>query len=373
MWRWNRGSHGCSAAAQCWGAGAAVGAADDLLIGTGQPLIAEDAVTDARIKDLAAVGALGIGAWAGYPVVSPSGHVLGGLCVIDDHARPFTDTQREALQTLARSVSSEIALRQALRQALASGAAAVELARTLQESLLPPSLPRVPGLDVAAVHLPADATHADVLGDFYDLFRTPGDTWCAVLGDVCGKGIEAAKVTALARYTVRTEATQHPHPATVLRRLHHALVDQTVSNRFLTAALTTFTVRADGSVVGRYSSAGHPPALIRRADGTVQELHIRGTLLSTFFTPEQVHLDETTFTLEVGDALLLYSDGITEARTRRRGPLFGEDALAAALAATATMDASTTLAHLCKVVTAHSGGYAVDDTALLVLRVPAHP
>ncbi|MFD3374868.1 MULTISPECIES: PP2C family protein-serine/threonine phosphatase [unclassified Streptomyces] len=343
-----------------------------LLIATGRPLIAEDAVTDARIKDLAAIGALGIGAWAGYPVVSPDGHVLGGFCVIDDQARQFTDAQRESLKTLARSVSSEIALRQALRAALASGAASAELARTLQESLLPPSLPQVPGLDVAALHLPADATHAEVLGDFYDLFRTPGKTWCAVLGDVCGKGIEAAKVTALARYTVRTEATQHPRPATVLRRLHHALFDQKISDRFLTAALTTFKVRDDGSVSGRYTSAGHPPALIRRADGTVEELHIPGTMLTTFLNPDQVRLGETTFTLRAGDALLLYSDGITEARTRQRGPFFGEDALAAALAATVTMDAHTTLSYLRKAVTDHTGGYAVDDTALLLLRVPTH-
>jgi serine phosphatase RsbU (regulator of sigma subunit) len=342
-----------------------------LLIATGEPLIAEDAVTDARIKDLAAIDALGIGAWAGYPVVSPGGHVLGGLCVVDDQARPFTDDQRESLRTLARSVSSEIALRQALRQALASGHASAELARTLQESLLPPSLPEVPGLDVAAVHLPADATQAEVLGDFYDLFRTRGTSWCAVLGDVCGKGIEAAKVTALARYTVRTEATQHPRPAAVLRRLHHALFDQKISDRFLTAALATFKVLADGRVCGHYSSAGHPPALIRRADGTVEELQARGTLLTTYLSPDRIHLSETAFSLQAGDALLLYSDGLTEARTRERGPMFGEENLAAALAATTAMDARATLAHLVKIVIEHSGGHAVDDTALLLLRVPA--
>ncbi|MHA6765642.1 PP2C family protein-serine/threonine phosphatase [Streptacidiphilus sp. PAMC 29251] len=343
-----------------------------LLIGTGQPLIAEDAVTDVRIKDLAAIGALGIGAWAGYPVLSPDGHVLGGFCVVDDRARPFTAAQRESLQTLARSVSSEIALRQALRQAIASGQASAALARTLQDSLLPPSLPTVPGLDVAAVHLPAHATGAEILGDFYDLFHTRGTSWCAVLGDVCGKGVEAAKVTALARYTVRTEATQHPRPATVLRRLHHAMVDQQVSDRFLTAAIATFRLHSDGRLTGRYTSAGHPPGLIRRMNGTVEELQTPGTMLTTFLAPEQIHLSETLFTLHPGDALLLYSDGITEARDSNRGQLFGEDRLAAALAQTAApaLDAGATLAHLCGVVAEHTGGYAVDDTALLLLRVP---
>jgi serine phosphatase RsbU (regulator of sigma subunit) len=344
-----------------------------LLIGTGEPLIAEDAVTDVRIKDLAAVDALGMGAWAGYPVLSPGGHVLGGLCVVDDRARPFTEAQRDSLRTLARSVSSEIALRQALRQAVASGRASAALARTLQESLLPPSLPQVPGLDVAALHLPADATGAEVLGDFYDLFRTRGKSWCAVLGDVCGKGVEAAKVTALARYTVRTEATQHARPSTVLQRLHHAMCDQQVSDRFLTAVMVTFRILADGRLTGRYTSAGHPPALIRRADGTVETLHAPGTMLTTLLGPDQVHLSETTFALRPGDALLLYSDGITEARTRERGPLFGDARLAAALAGAEAPDARATLTHLCKTVAQHTGGHAADDTALLLLRVPQQP
>ncbi|MGW1771314.1 GAF domain-containing protein [Streptomyces sp. NPDC002104] len=77
-----------------------------ILIGIGRELIAEDEATDPRIKDLAAVGALGIGAWAGYPVVAPGGHILGSFCLVDEPPRPFTPSQTQALQTLARSVSS---------------------------------------------------------------------------------------------------------------------------------------------------------------------------------------------------------------------------------------------------------------------------
>ncbi|NJQ16943.1 PP2C family protein-serine/threonine phosphatase [Streptomyces bohaiensis] len=342
-----------------------------LLIGTGKELIAPDAATDTRIKDLAAVDALGIGAWAGYPVFSPDGYVLGGFCVVDKDARPFTPEQSQALRTLARSVSSEIALRQALRQARARGEASEALARTLQDSLLPPRLPDAPGLDVAAVHMPADTTGAagaEVVGDFYDLFRTRGNSWCAVMGDVCGKGIDAAKVTALARYTVRAEATQHARPATVLHRLHEALVDQHVSDRFLTVALIVFRPDTDG-VTGHYATAGHPPALIRRANGTVEELTAEGMLLSPLLPAAREGHRQRAFRLHPGDALLLYTDGITEARDRDRGPLFGEDRLAAALAATRGLGAADTLEALWQEASEHAGGHAVDDTALMLLRV----
>ncbi|MEV6197157.1 PP2C family protein-serine/threonine phosphatase [Streptomyces sp. NPDC051920] len=154
-------------------------------------------------------------------------------------------------------MSSEIALRQALREARALGDASAAPARTLQDSLLPPSPPKVPGLDVAAVYLPGEAG-ADVVGDFYDLFRTRGKSWCAVMGDVCGKGMDAAKVTAPARYTVRAEATQHASPAAVLHRLHEAMTEQRLGDRFLTAALAVFRPDAHG-ITEHVASAGHPP------------------------------------------------------------------------------------------------------------------
>ncbi|MFG2303960.1 PP2C family protein-serine/threonine phosphatase [Actinacidiphila glaucinigra] len=342
-----------------------------ILIGTGKELLAPDVRTDPRVKDLPAVDALGIGAWAGYPVVSPGGHVIGGFCVIDEDARPFTPQQSEALRILARSVSSEIALRQALREARAAGDAAAALARTLQESLLPPCLPQAPGLDVAAIHRPADATGAigaEVVGDFYDLFQTRGRKWSAVMGDVCGKGLDAVKVTTLARYTVRAEANGYDNPATVLHRLHGALVEQHVSDRFLTAAMAVFEP-GPGGITGLYASAGHPPALIRRVDGTVEELDATGILLSPEIPAVRDDFDETAFRLFPGDALLLYSDGLTEARDRHRGPLFGADRLGRALAATRGADAADTLDRLWQAASAHSGGHAVDDTAMMIVRV----
>jgi serine phosphatase RsbU (regulator of sigma subunit) len=255
----------------------------------------------------------------------------------------------------------------ATETALATSSA---LARSLQDSLLPPVLSAVPGLETAASYLPAAGGTA-VVGDFYDLFRAKGPWWCTVMGDVCGKGTEAAKVTALARYTLRAEATQHLSPAAVLTHLNRALLDQRGGDRFLTAVYATFRA-TPGGVAGRLCTAGHPPALIRRADGRVQEVGRLGSLLG--FLPD-VDLADVCFRLADGDVLLLlYTDGATDARPRSAdgstGPLFGQDGLAAALADCADLDAVGIIARLSGILTGHSGDWASDDTALLALRVP---
>jgi serine phosphatase RsbU (regulator of sigma subunit) len=117
------------------------------------------------------------------------------------------------------------------------------------------------------------------------------------------------------------------------------------------------------------------PALVRRADGRVHRIDARGPLLG--FLPD-IRLADVRFRLAPGDTLLLYTDGATEARERPGSPqaarpLFGEDALADALAGTHRLDAATTISHLSQILALHTGGWASDDTALLALRVPPRP
>ncbi|WP_237536029.1 GAF domain-containing SpoIIE family protein phosphatase [Streptomyces sp. SID3343] len=336
-----------------------------ILVATDRPLIVDDALApESPIRRLKAVDALGIGAWVGFPIHGPGGEVLGGLSVIDERPHTWTADEVQGLATLSRSVSTEIGLRQALSQATAR-------VRTLQDSLLPPGLPAVPGIEAAAAYLPAGG--ADVLGDFYDLFRLRGEHWAAVLGDVCGKGVEAATVTALARYTLRAEAARSLSPAAVLKRLHLALLDRQDSEeqRFLTAIHATFRPTATG-LAGRLCTAGHPPALIRRADGRTQEVGVAGTLLGAI---ADVRLTEARFRLNAGDTLLMYTDGIIEAHSHTpgrgpRGPLFGERRLHEVLAACHGLDAQATIDRVAAATLAHTGGPAGDDTALLALRVP---
>ncbi|MFD9740555.1 PP2C family protein-serine/threonine phosphatase [Umezawaea sp. NPDC059074] len=342
------------------------------VIGLADRFAVVDAARDPRTRDHPSVGPMRIGAWAGHPILSTGGEVLGSLCVIDEDPHDWTPSELATLETLARSVSNEINLRRSLVVAQASQRASTELARSLQESLLPPVLATVPGIQAAASYLPAGGN--SVLGDFYDLFHAKGAWWSAVLGDVCGKGVEAAKVTALARYTVRADTGHHLSPAAVLRRLNTAMLDQPGPRRFLTAVQATFRV-TDTGVAGRLCLGGHLPGLIRRANGRVQQIGVAGSLLGIL---DGVDLTDVRFRLGPGDAMLLYTDGATECRapataTSPAGPFFEEEGLAAALAECATLSAQQIVDHLGQVLSAHSRGSASDDTALLALKVPARP
>ena len=343
------------------------------VVGLGGRLVVDDAAEDPRTRDHPSVAPMKIGAWAGYPVLGPADEVLGSMCVIDENPRSWQPAELAALGTLARAVSNEVNLRSSLAAVQQSLLASQALSRSLQDSLLPPVLRPVPGLDVAASYQPA-AGGTTVTGDFYDLFNARGPWWSAVIGDVCGKGVEAAKVTALARYTLRADGTQHVSPAAVLQRLNAALLDQQRDGRFLTAAYATFRV-TPGGLAGRLCCAGHPPALVRRADGRVRQVDAPGPLLGLL---PGIELTDVRFRLAPGDTMLLYTDGATEARARPAspdpaGPLFGDDALAAALAGTHGLDAAATISRLNQVLARHTGDWASDDTALLALRVPPRP
>jgi serine phosphatase RsbU (regulator of sigma subunit) len=345
-------------------------------VGMNGPFIVEDAASDPRTAGHPGIGPWGVGAWAGFPIVTADGHAIGTMCVIDAEPRVWKPDELETLAVLARAVSSEVNLRitldtarGALETAQAALARSSELARSLQDSLLPPLLQPVPGLDTAARYLPASGDET-VVGDFYDLYQARGRWWTAVIGDVCGKGTEAAKVTALARYTLRADAGEHLSPAAVLDRLNAAMLAQQAP-RFITAVQATFRRTAAG-LAGRLCLAGHPPALIRRADGRVQEVGVIGPLLGVL---DRVHLTDVRFRLAPGDLILLYTDGACEGRADPdrpdpRPPIFDDEALARTLAASHGLDAAATTGHIAAALAAWHGGWASDDTALLALRVP---
>jgi sigma-B regulation protein RsbU (phosphoserine phosphatase) len=250
----------------------------------------------------------------------------------------------------------------ARRRAEDSEARARALARTLQASFLPPAILPIPGLDVAGAYRPAgDGT--EVGGDFYDVFDTGRGTWGAVLGDVCGKGASAAVLTALARYTVRAEALRTPYPSAVLAGLHEALI-RYHPDQFCTA-LFAILQRATDGIRLTVASGGHHLPLRLRADGTFQTVGHTGTILGMLDTP---HLTDTTAMLAAGDVVVLYTDGVTEARYD--GEFFDDDRLRAVIAGAAGLDAQRIADGIVAAALDFQHGDARDDMAVVVVKVP---
>jgi PAS domain S-box-containing protein len=239
-----------------------------------------------------------------------------------------------------------------------------KIARVLQRSLLPPHLPEIPGVEVGAEYLPVGETN-DVGGDFYDLINTVEDGWLCAIGDVRGKGVEAASVTALARYTIRAVTLKDDRPSEVLAALNEAMLRQLPEDRFCTAACVRLEPQ-DGSVgVGvDVSRAGHPPPLLVRSGATVEEVGCSGKVLGVFPDAE---LRDTSLRLMPGEALVLYTDGVTEARSPD-GEFFGEGRLRHLLSSCAGCDAATLARRIKGVVLDFQEGYPRDDLAVLVLR-----
>ncbi|MEV4453686.1 SpoIIE family protein phosphatase [Streptomyces mirabilis] len=241
---------------------------------------------------------------------------------------------------------------------------------TLQRTLLPPTLVNVPGLDVAAhYHI---ASTDKVGGDFYDLFPLASGTWGLFLGDVCGKGAAAAAVTSLARYTLRAAAVYDPDPVAVLSNLNTVLNHEYNGQdpRFCTVVFGLLIPDTDrGGFRVTLASGGHPPALLMRADGSADYLPTPGGQLIGALP--DAHIATTTVRLDLGDTLLLHTDGLTEAHTAQitDGDRYGDDALldfAQALAPTTASDAVAAVRDLLDTL----GTGVDDDTAVLAISVP---
>ena len=240
-----------------------------------------------------------------------------------------------------------------------------QLTTTLQQTLLPPALPSVPGLDVAAHYHVASVD--EVGGDFYDLFPLSAGTWGLFLGDVCGKGAAAAAVTSLARYTLRAAAVYDPDPTAVLTNLNTVLNHEYNGQdpRFCTVVFGILTPDHDGFRI-TLASGGHPPALLMRADGTADYLPTPGGQLIGVLS--DVYIATTSFHLGVGDTLLLHTDGLTEAHTAVVGDRYGDEALLDFGRSLAPTHAAATVGAVRDLMDTLGTGVD-DDTAVLALSV----
>ena len=242
-------------------------------------------------------------------------------------------------------------------------AASAALAEALARALLPPRLPQPRGLAVASAYRVGGDGMA-VGGDFYDLFPV-GGAWDAVIGDVRGKGAEAAAVTGLARYTLRAAAIEHDRPSEVLRVLNEVLLREDDAALFLTASHARIRPGRDGAVV-TLANAGHPLPMLVRPDATVTPVGEPGSLSGVLDEPDLI---DTEVLLRPGETLVFYTDGVTEAR--RSGVEFGEDGLVAVLAASARLTVSGMVSAVENAVLAHRESAGGDDLAVLALRATA--
>src|SRR3954452_15922781 len=237
------------------------------------------------------------------------------------------------------------------------------VARTLQQSLLPGTLPTIPGVDLAAQYVAA-GEGMEVGGDFFDVFAVgEQDEWALVIGDVCGKGAEAAAVTALARYTLRAVTSRSPSPSATLATLNEEMLRQMPEPRFLTAVLGHLAVAPEGGGRLTLASGGHHAPVILRASGSAEIAECRGMLLGV--EPDARAVD-CTLDLQPGDAIVLYTDGISEARVDRPLPAA---AVAAALRPGLTAGAAAIARRAVELAEEHAGGPLRDDVAVLVLRL----
>lgn len=279
------------------------------------------------------------------------GRTLGVLTLVTaESRRRFDETDKEFAEQLASRAAVAVD-----NARLAS--ARREIAETLQRSLLPDAVPPIPGWEVATLYRAASASdEVEVGGDFYDFFKTT-DGWMVLLGDVTGRGVQAASMTSLVRHGARFLAKQEHSPSAILARLDEALREQ--PGLSLCSALCV-RLAPDRFVM---SSAGHPAPLLVRSDGRVREIGGSGPLLGGW---EGSVWADRTIAISPGETLLMYTDGVTD--TRGEEERFGGGRLRRLLADNAEAAPAELLTQLGAALDRFQAEGHSDDTGAVALR-----
>jgi PAS domain S-box-containing protein len=282
------------------------------------------------------------------PMRVPTRTIGAMALVTDEHSgRRFQSEDQELAEQLGRRAGV------AIENARLYGQVA-DIAETLARSFLPSQLPEVPGWEVASLYRPmVSEQRIELGGDFVELL-TVGEQWFAVIGDIEGKGVVAATISALMRHGTRLAAQQRPEPASVLTQLDEALRNYPSE---ITCTMLCARLGAESMTV---ASAGHPPPLLASADGVARELQIAGPLLGAF---GDATWEQQSFAVTPDELVLLYTDGITEALGGRRG--LGRDRLRRLLCEQAGRRPADVVEALSQALASHE---VRDDLAALVLR-----
>ncbi|MBV9454579.1 MAG: PAS domain S-box protein [Rubrobacter sp.] len=331
----------------------------------------EEAARDAEHRQI--LWRLGLKSYMIVPLVA-RGRTLGAITLVAaESGRRYGQADLELAEELARRAALAVDNARLYR-------GRIQIARTLQEGLLPSQLPEVPGVEVGLRYL--SAGEIDVGGDFYDIFDTrmadhggsskPSSSWGVAIGDVSGKGAEAAAVLALARYTIRTLATRESHPSAVLYGLNEAMLRQRREHndyKFCTVAYAKLET-SEGNTEHRRTKVtvcrgGHSPPFVLKADGSIYKIGQPGHAIGIF---DDANLTEQEAHLAPGDTLVFYTDGVLEARSPA-GTFYGEERLMSLLRSSVALDASSMASRIEDAVLSFQEQAPRDDIAVLVLHV----
>ncbi len=338
---------------------------------TVEPHLTNDVENDPQISNPAWAREEAMKAFAGYPLM------IGDRCVgvLAMFAREeLPESTLRALAAAADTVAIGVEQARTAEEVMAlygeshRNAATLEhalrdrahVAEVLQASLVPRSLPEVPGF---AVHARYRAGVEEVGGDFFDVLLVGGNRWAFLIGDICGRGSEAARLTALARHSLRLALMLGHGPAEALAALNHALLRSDNDGRFCTAVCGLFSEAPDGSALIEVGVAGHPAPLVVRSDGAVTPIDAGAPLLGV--------LDDATFTqtearLEPGETIVVYTDGVIEAR--RDGEMFGAERLGHVLSSSSVGGAEAVVVAVLEAVTEFDASASKDDLAILAIQ-----
>jgi serine phosphatase RsbU (regulator of sigma subunit) len=285
------------------------------------------------------------------PIVA-SGEVIAALTLLAlDPARTIDAETVETLRSLAAQAALAIDNARLYQQQAG-------FADAMQRSLLPAAPPVLPGIEVGSIY--ESSGRLDVGGDVFDYATLPDGSLAVVVGDVTGKGIDAAAVMALAKFVFRSLAREHPHPHDFLRAANEVVVDEVQEGKFVTLVYMTLNPETGELAC---ASAGHPTPRLVRADGTVVELAASGLALGIAAGQEY---PEALDRLDPGSAVVLFTDGVIEAR--RDGDLYGHDRLDRFLSEHRRLPADELAAAVVEDARAFSGGGLDDDSAVVVVK-----
>lgn len=319
-------------------------------------LLDEAGLSDEQKKQ---VDEIGVGSYLVVPLMN-QGLVIGAYSVgLGAGARPYSGEDLELAEQLAYRAGAAFH-NAALFEERTS------IAKVLQRSLLPAAFPEIAGCEMAGGYRSA-GSGLDVGGDFYDVFQIDKSRYGIAIGDVSGKGHEAAAITALTRHTIRATAMLRSDPARVLEAVNDVLLEQASESRFCTAVFGVVTMRDGGDIRVDVARAGHNPPLVARSGGEVEVVEPSGALLGMF---PKIDLEAATIHLGAGDVLVLHTDGLTDVPVG--GAVLGDDWLRTELQNAKGLTASE-IARTLEQTVARSGISLSDDIAVLVMKVSASP